>query len=68
MSAEKEIKKQYIYSKKIMILIMVFVFLLLCVVGKCINSYLVIGGAVIYAFVSYIIFYNKMMAYIESKK
>lgn len=67
MQTEKEIKGRYIRSKIGLIVVLIVIFLSLCVVGKIINNYIIIGGAVIYAFISYIVFYNKMMAYVEKK-
>lgn len=62
---KKQIKQKYIRSKVITIAILIFVFLGLCIIGRIFDNYIIIGGAVIYAFISYIIFNNKMMTYVE---
>ncbi len=67
MHTVKEVKRQYIRSKISLIVVLILFFILLCVIGKIINNYVIIGGAVIYAFISYIVFYNKMMTYVEKK-
>lgn len=61
----KQRKQKYIRSKVTIIVILIAAFLGLCITGKIFDNYFIIGGAVIYAFVSYIVFYNKMMIYVE---
>lgn len=56
----------YLKSKILIIILLLLPFLVLCFIGKITDNYLMIGGAVVYAFIVDVFFYNKMMAYIES--
>lgn len=62
----KKKKLDYIKSNILIIILLSLPFLFLCFVGKFTENYLIIGGAVVYAFIAYIFFYNKMMTYVES--
>lgn len=64
----KQRKQKYIRSKIPTIVVLTLIFVALCIVGKVFGNYLIIGGAAIYAFVAYAVFYNKMMAYVEQNE
>ena len=65
---DKELKREYIASRKYVITTSALVFIALCVIGRYMDNYLVVAGAIVFAFVSYIVIYNKMMAFVENKK